>query len=139
MVLYCKYNLFNNSIMAIWSYIMSCYNVTTFLLVFLRVAVSLPSALYTVARGQSTIITCTGKGQPGLDISFYSNGSPVVISHIHELQTQVITDHNILGSTTRDLKINALGPQISASYTSCKLTNATTGYVRCERIYKCSA
>ncbi len=109
----------------------------SFLLVPLKIGVN-PSTAF-VARGQATNITCTAYGQLGLAIAFNSNGKPVVESNTHSLRTQLTTDQDIFGSTSRGLRITAVGHQIASSYGACVLTNATAGHVRCQRSYQCSA
>ncbi len=105
----------------------------------LKVAVTTSTTTLTVDRGSTKTITCTAEGQPGLTISFKASSTLPVDSDIYKVEAEKVTNANINGRTTRDLKVTAIGSSIATAYTTCTVTDQTKGIVECEKGLKCSA
>ena len=53
--------------------------------------------------------------------------------------TTIISNSDINGQSTKALEITANGPFIATAFSTCAVTDASQGLVKCEQVYTCSA
>ena len=84
-------------------------------------------------------MTCTVSGQPGVNINWKKSTAVIQSSGNYVVGATTNSNSNINGQITKTLEITANGPFIASTFSTCSITDASQGLVKCEQIYTCSA
>ena len=101
------------------------------------VAVSPTTA--TTARGGKSTVTCTASGQLGMTIEWKKSTVVIQSSGSYVVGTTTISNSDVNGQSKGTLEITANGPFIATTFSTCAITDASQGLVKCEQYYTCSA
>eukprot|EP00112_Aurelia_sp_Birch-Aquarium-sp1_P008512 Seg194.3_Seg194.2 transcript_id=Seg194.3_Seg194.2/GoldUCD/mRNA.D3Y31 product="Coagulation factor VIII" protein_id=Seg194.3_Seg194.2/GoldUCD/D3Y31 len=102
-------------------------------------SVSVSQTFVTTAIEGKLQVTCTVSGQPGVTINWMKSTAVIQSSGSYVVGANTISNSDINGQSTKTLEITANGEFIASTFSTCVVTHAGAGLVRCQQDYTCSA
>ena len=113
--------------------------IMTLLFTVLRISsVSVSPITATTARGGKATVTCASSGQLGMTMEWKNSAVVIQSSVSYVVGATTTSNSDVNGQSTKTLEITANGPFIATTFSTCAVTDASQGLVKCVQVYTCS-